>query len=992
MNALPPSARPRGFALIITLFFIVLLCVIVVGFLNSSRVERVAAASHLDRESATHFASEGIERTVATLQQQTVDPAQMAGESDADYLARKRHWISQPGALIVPNDPPADQKQLQKRIDLSSGIPAAASYSDPVLQPPNLNLNHLITERTDEMKLKWVYVRKDADFPPYSYDFDEEPKFDAKKPIIGRFAYWVDDESSKINYNLAWKRGGSNTNPVSHPSCINLTALKRAADGSALSETMADAMHNWTTGTPGRYFNTFADARQLDATTSGITRFLSDNKFELTHFNHDPDTTFFGEDRIMLTTNRDLVPTVKNPDGTVAHNPDGSIKYARRFLDILRDDNYQTRDPGIVGDIAGGQEDWQKDLSGNTLLPNKFDAVMQMLIGYLSKTNWPLVSGSTTSFASKYYSGAPATDPQIGQFAANIIDYVRAKESAQPMIPPLRFAKGRPTEKGDNKNKYTLYSAPLTAAGSYQGVCRAPYITEFAVSESGTASAISVSGTNMQGWEMYFQAELFLPQNYGLDSIDLVPDTGANPAASSTGWFISFTTLSPGSGYGTFYFPTGGNSCIPFPAGVNTIRIFKDDIIAGGDGPNHSVLKAGSYVVVRKRVYRDRAFKASADQKNPWSGGFATRVGITLGQGDPAQPLFVGKGWPSACLVQQTASGVIHCELEDPGTGPLKPPGASMEIDDPRCGVASSDWVKVASNTFGSQNSRWTVGKSPGSFSPQQDTDENGLVSDASLYMPPPKGVGANGPTGDNGRVTSIGELGYVCTGVNAGAGSVPWRTIRLQPNKYPDATTLPDWALLELFTVPNTDAGASDALYKPHDTSVGGRVNVNSHVAGFENMTRDRGLAALLTGAPHLNGADPETVATNIYQHLLATGANAGKVYGYPWKPAPASTEPNIYDTPGEICEINGVADGGEKSEALVRDIVSLTTARGEVFSIYTVGQTLKQTPTGKLVVTAEQRQQAMVERYVDKTGTATDDNGLVRFRTIYFQNLAPY
>ena len=113
--------------------------------------------------------------------------------------------------------------------------------------------------------------------------------------------------------------------------------------------------------------------------------------------------------------------------------------------------------------------------------------------------------------------------------------------------------------------------------------------------------------------------------------------------------------------------------------------------------------------------------------------------------------------------------------------------------------------------------------------------------------------------------------------------------------------------------------------------------------------------------------------------------------MYGYPWTVNPAATDPNAFDTPGEICEIKGVADAGEKSEALVRDIASLVTSRGNVFSIYTVGQALRQAPDGRLIVTAEQRQHAVVERYHDNRGTPVSTDDEVRFRPIYFRNLTP-
>ena len=238
----------RGVALVITLFFVVLITIIAVGLLDTARSDRAAASTHLERLRAATMAREGIERSVATLRRETTDEPRTPGETDDAYNKRTRNWISQPGALIVPDPLPADQKQLRKNVDLSSGAPTVTNPTDPVLAPPNLNIQllvdqnpptYLVTDRTDaatgavaEMKLKWIYVRENSATGTYDYDTSETPSLtDKAKPIIGRFAYWTDDESSKINYNLAWKRdaagaSGANVNP--NPTPTRAGSISRA--------------------------------------------------------------------------------------------------------------------------------------------------------------------------------------------------------------------------------------------------------------------------------------------------------------------------------------------------------------------------------------------------------------------------------------------------------------------------------------------------------------------------------------------------------------------------------------------------------------------------------------------------------------------------------------------------------------------------------------------------------------------------------------------
>lgn len=1002
----------RGVALVITLFFVVLITIIAVGLLDTARSDRAAASTHLERLRAATMAREGIERSVATLRRETTDELRTPGETDDAYNKRTRNWISQPGALIVPDPLPADQKQLRKNVDLSSGAPTVTNPTDPVLAAPNLNIQllvdqnpptYLITDRTDaatgavaEMKLKWIYVRENSATGTYDYDTSETPSLtDKAKPIIGRFAYWTDDESSKINYNLAWKRDAAgasganvNPNPHSHPSRINLKGLTLAS-GSALTEPMADAIHNYTAKTPGRFFNSFADARVVDAQSAGVSAMLAYNKFELTHFNHDPDTTFFGENRILLTTNGDLVPKILNPDGTPAKNPDGTFKYAREFLDIMRDDKPAGNlDPGNLDDIAGGQQDWAANVGGSVLVQggkNKLDTVVRNLIEYISKKDWPLSPG--VSFKDKYYPGTADSSARLSQIAINIIDYVRAKESPTQTIAPLRFALN------PNDGKYTLHASyAYGGANSYQGICRSPYITEIGMWMEKDPSTPTPIPSGWPGGNMYkchFKYELFLPENYGFDSkgLELVPDQAAKPATGTKGWFATWTEVRDTAAATALYYYISETSgtCIKMSGhGTNGQRIFKADL-EGAGGANGTSLLPGKYVTVTKVFYRDKSYA----QRPTLSVRGALYNGVSGSDGLLATSL---SRWPRVNIATQAIAISLPVAVQGTHTLQSMP---SKEVDDPRCNVHPSDWIDASTNTFGQVNKASTIGKAPTKSpvgSPQQDIDAGGKISDHSLYMPEPKGIGKNGPTGDNGRVTSIGELGYIHTGNEANNGSTPWRTIRLQPNNYPTSNVLPDWAFMDLFSVPTTGATGPTAIYTPHGTSVAGRMNVNSHAAAFDKLTRDRGLVALLTGTGKFpTVAAAESAANNIYNRTLATGVNKGKTYGYPWTPTPAATAPNAFDTPGEICEIKGVADTGEKDEDLIREIASLITARGGVFNIYTVGQSLKQTSAGKLLVMAEQRQQAVVERFLDTLNTEDKADDVVRLRTVYFRNLTP-
>ncbi|MFZ4599774.1 MAG: hypothetical protein ACOYNN_14110, partial [Terrimicrobiaceae bacterium] len=202
-------SRSRGMSLVITLAFIVIITVLVVGLAEMVGISRMSAASFIERSQADQYARTAVETVIATLNAQTADPA--------------KNWISQPGQIIAgqQQDNPAtgtidERKILSEVIPLHSGVAPEPVPANPVLHPPDLNvvtyrdpLTRVITNKQDaatgnpqEMKAAWIYIRKNGDL-----DFSQTPDTTlTENPIVGRYAYWTDDESSKINYNIAWGR------------------------------------------------------------------------------------------------------------------------------------------------------------------------------------------------------------------------------------------------------------------------------------------------------------------------------------------------------------------------------------------------------------------------------------------------------------------------------------------------------------------------------------------------------------------------------------------------------------------------------------------------------------------------------------------------------------------------------------------------------------------------------------------------------------------
>jgi hypothetical protein len=397
-------------------------------------------------------------------------------------------------------------------------------------------------------------------------------------------------------------------------------------------------------------------------------------------------------------------------------------------------------------------------------------------------------------------------------------------------------------------------------------------------------------------------------------------------------------------------------------------------------------MSPGDYRVIRKDVWVDNAFKTYFDAgkflvaESALATSTSTDAAAQLTTTNSISFSFVPILIPNYLPASSTP---LVFTLGADGSGPAS--ASTVQTNDPRNNTLPSDWAYVpGSNTLGSENAPTvrTVGKTS-SVTPPQDTDASGNISDASLQMAYPKG----NPKNPDGVVQSVGELGVIHTGIEglSTRTSVPWRTLRLQPTAAQPASVVPDWAFMDLFTVPTVVPTAAKKMFTPYDSHVAGRINVNSKAEPFGNstamgngtLTRIAPLKALLTGVTNngnatLTAVEATTIATNIYNRTLSPGK--GKTYGFA----------GGYDSPGEIAEIAGVADGGEASEEVMRGIANLISARGSVFTVSTIGQSLKQTPANTLVITGEQRQQVMLEGYPDTASTT-------KYRPVSVRTLTP-
>lgn len=950
----------RSSALIIVLFFVSLLSVLVLAFLGSMQLETASSRSHLNGVNAELYADLGTESGLNMLYMALQDPTSS--------------WISQPGRIYKVN---AEAKK-NVAYELSSGVNMADDAATLATKPDEVvDLNPILLQNGDTliapmkntsmvavkggdhpaMYLNWIYQLEDGSLCTYK-NINGNP--------VGRFAYWIDDQSTRINVNTAGFRNtqGGNATNRGNPSRISLTALDPA-----LSTTDVANLTNYTST------NSFSSP--YEATRSGnakVASAVTNQVFSLTAYNHSPDLTMKGQKRILLTTQKWLA----DANGTDS------------FIDILKTEstapwpNKGYVDPGKLfpEKVKPAESDWIID-------PDKAVTVLNKIYNLLIQTTWPFDKNGLT-FISKY-----KTPTDCKYIALNIVDYVRSVESIDPVIQPFRV---------EFTSKFNRWSNAEPVENNYS-VGRRLYYTEMAVwfkdkfVKTGPAN-YGDGSTAVTATQEYFQGttflKIFLPYFNSSTKVDLSQ-------------YLLGTQTFQNSDMAA---KTDGSSRLS--------TIGSGDLVPGGG--NNLQLTPGTAASVQRTdnfIWRDAPTPANPGPHLPYPTNVSLEFFLT----------------PASMGISGHRIEIIH--FSSLAVNPSIPPTAdqvqSYGVEDPLVNKGQNDWIPAngASNGFKSPTlnlnltpTQMVVGKTS-TTDPEQDCDTlGGKVTRNYEYIPAPHGD----LTGDNidGIVKSVGELGFVHTGTT-GVGNfkgAPFRTIHLQPTK--NTSGPPDWAILDLFSapvyvgptvvsptslssvLPNTVAPQFKGASPVPIPNRGGLVNVNarlypfSETAAFKDkdgniLSRPLPLEALLNGAPitaaPLNAAPAnttntasatstpsiDTLAANIINY---TTANTGKSYG---------TIPNLYYHPGQLAEIKGIADGGEPSEALIRDIASVASANSNVFTIYVVGQAIqKNAQTGAYRVLGERRKATTVERVVTNfTGKTAIADSKVSFRPVFSQNL---
>lgn len=256
MNTFPRVFASRrsgsGMALVIVLSMLMLVAVLVVAFLNSTAVELRAVKSYASGADARSMADEAIHLVISQIQDATTTPnlawASQPGmirtydNNGKEVTAYKlfssstlrvnngynavsmqaseipSNWASNPAAYVDLNEPMslsgADYYPIVNPSAVAANVSGGAAltgilpaiegcYLDTTNPATALNPSSKPPQRNPvPMPVQWLYLLTDGTI--IGADSNNKIAGASKtNPIVGRIAYWTDDECSKVNINTA---------------------------------------------------------------------------------------------------------------------------------------------------------------------------------------------------------------------------------------------------------------------------------------------------------------------------------------------------------------------------------------------------------------------------------------------------------------------------------------------------------------------------------------------------------------------------------------------------------------------------------------------------------------------------------------------------------------------------------------------------------------------------------------------------------------------
>lgn len=920
------STDNGAFALILTMAILAIATILAVAFANSMRTERQASASLMETERAKLLAQSALDHAISILDENIPQPAPPAaspyplppaGAPTSAFVPT--NWVVNPGRLTTQTGGGA-----LRSIPLSSN--PVIDYT-PAIQDANLNPralsggSNLTLATSDPMRVAWITILKDP-----------TAAASASNPIVGRYAFWIDDENARVDLNTAFGKGsvsngaapqvvpgtvkvGSSIFPIGHPTSINLDALDASFDKAALAS--SPMRSNASRGN----MRSSAEAKPFFSTRAAFDA----SKFFVTTSSNDPEYNVFGKSRLFFSRYV-AATTLMNQVNQFAFDWDGATYFPR-------DENKVT---------SAGADNFALYRTA---------AVISNL---LNRNDWPGMP--SRSFVDKWGGGSLGLREadQVAWNAVVLGGYGNVADSASPSNAEnnvfadfQNFLTSGPGFTGSSNLPNSAIPVGRLSAKAIMPALPKPGIQEIALQATPVAAGVGNVRIKLD-----VQCEFYLGDRFPTNLLSSKSGTGLGFFFTYFWFSVSDTNNASvtATDSETHYFKKDGGGSTPDYTGVGAMY---------GYAPTSSTvsLSPGSYTVIAtnsgQSVYVANGSGSGLNTAQSSGQKFSNTTTVRV----QAKMRLVSKysggtiGYASGIPIQVIPVWDSH-DPAGSGAAPIQPPTGEKDTIDFDFLVDTSSTsptvqsVEVPVPQLAGRAASWSATSLPTLGAKNIATTAAGDVSKLNAYNDLSVG---NYPASEK---PSIGMISVVPTGMQRGLTT----TVSLHPAG--NSAELPDWLLLDLLA-PSVESPTA------FNNSTCGKVNINASIfpagsALFAPPDRTVPLQAVFQNM----ASNPATLASDIFHRKKAGN---GTEFGIS----------DAYDYIGEICETAGVADSGGTDwdkEFLIRNLAGCLTTRSNAFRVIGVAQLLKKRPgntaydryeTGD-ILTGEKRFEAIVQRYM--------------------------
>lgn len=907
----------RGAALVLTLLVVALLTVVVVGFNASTRSEQMAARNYSYQVVADQMADLATEQALASL-------------GSALTSAARTGYVTAPGAIV-----PMGQTEP---------LGLYSSNSTAVDTPPS----------TETEFANWI---TGGPLPRPGFQ-DVESAVGGSNQVVGRYAFFVDDETTKISLNSASAgRPAGSTNFFLRP--FNISVVPPLSGAASALTTYAA---NTNVSTPSYFFfprqakalNGRASAADWNRWLPNLTT-IQDTRFNLpfesagkTGVNNLWNRTPWGAEKVAINK-------VSATDGGVQQvfNALNDGKLNAFFSLGGENRGFAFKYPGLLQQIAANMlmlrtRWWSVDYlrsadnfappsGANPPFPLGYPQ-QQYPVGFDVRT-WPLPSGATNAnrpseagtlkktfgVPQSYFGAVPF--PMLTEISPSVVyGWTASNRMTVRVNLALEFFNPYP--------KDYIANAPNSRAAVVAQIDKArfeviqnppsPFGRQWR-GPDGTAKAVAPHN-DQPDWNPGFNG-VWDPWGagdpYGLDS-----------------------------GVNRQLFPTGGIGVWPLPdvlARTNATMVISFDV--SFDEANDTARLPGPvYCIIDCiRVLQDPDNPASV---RDWVSGydfFDALAGPNASQFEIPVDSAPGGSFVDSSPTKPLANWAVDFAA----AAPL--PGLSMRKSDPRMRTP-----------LDGKTGAW-IGNSSGAPLPSDFGPDTPLPGDQDFPEDPYQScfpIVNNRFPGllDNGRYDSAEDFGKVFTGM-------PWRTLSLQAQPQGEleagarTPAIPDWVILDVFALglPDSVPGAVAAV--PVNPNALGKSALGAVVVPDRVATTLRSAAQ-----PPLAGSVFQNIASQTWSSAFVrppstnTWSKVRKSFKFP---------DNMIALPSEIAEISGVADFSpvltSTNETRLSSLFPLVSTTSRFFAVYARGEAVRARAGNKYETMAVSQKKTVVEALVD-------------------------